>query len=568
MSCQEIHGKSLWEEIVENGADHKANSELSKTSNDELLHTDIEVRSTELTDEYVAVHEKLSPPVLDEIDDPTPVEPSTSDEGVSSSITTKRRTPSSAKFPLNITEEYQLALDRHGKPHLILVSKNGGKRALAIGGRESNNLIRKHAIEAGSRCKKADITEVNDFLVSLAEEVNFEVPIWYRIAALEDGVEIAIGDKKDTRARIRASSVEVLEGCSETIMRSSPIMSALPDIVDVGDLYCLRKYLNISDEDLILLIAWITYTLAHPKQPSTNYVFLNINGDQGSGKSTLCKLLMRLIDPNVVGIQSCPSKVNDLAIASQMSHLLAFDNMRSFSATFSDALCMCATGAAMSMRALYTNSDMNVHQIHGALIFNGIHQFISQPDLAQRCLTIRTQTIAENERQQESVMMSELEKDLPQIFRGLLDLISNIFKYLPTAKVKHPERMLDLCYWLAAMEMAEGVQAGSYQKLYSDSLKQTQLDSLMEHTLAAALLEFVSKMHKAEWKGTPAKLLAELSVMESSGSQYSRDFPQNPISLSKRLNGLKASFETLGIEVHLSRGKLRTITIINVSAYK
>ncbi len=38
------------------------------------------------------------------------------------------------------------------------------------------------------------------------------------------------------------------------------------------------------------------------------------------------------------------------------------------------------------------------------------------------------------------------------IFRGILDLISDIFKELPAAKPVHSERMVDFAVWLAAME--------------------------------------------------------------------------------------------------------------------
>ena len=69
-----------------------------------------------------------------------------------------------------------------------------------------------------------------------------------------------------------------------------------------------------------------------------------------------------------------------------------------------------------------------------------------------------------------------------------------------------------------------------------------------------------------EWSGTPTQLLAELNLRVTKGTMRSRDWPQNPISLSKKLIPLQASLLTQGIRVELRRGKERSITITNIEA--
>jgi hypothetical protein len=51
--------------------------------------------------------------------------------------------------------------------------------------------------------------------------------------------------------------------------------------------------------------------------------------------------------------------------------------------------------------------------------------------------------------------------------RGLLELITKIPTHLPTIEVAHPERIIDIVRWLAAMEKVDGVPAGVYQTQYS-----------------------------------------------------------------------------------------------------
>jgi hypothetical protein len=332
-----------------------------------------------------------------------------------------------------------------------------------------------------------------------------------------------------------------------------------------GNLDLLKPYLNLSHQDRLLFFAWLSYTLAHPKIATSKFPILVINGDQGTGKTSLCNnVISPLIDPNQIGVQVFPRGAKDFAIASQNTHVLCYDNMRNFRSDMSDLLCMAATGGAISNRALYTDDEQNVLHLHGALVLNGIHGFINQADLAQRCLPIRTLPLKECNRKSETAMVKALEADLPVIFRGLLDLIAKVLQHLPNIEVTNPERMLDFVHWLAAMERVDGAPVGAYQQTYSDALRQAQLDSLMENMLASTLVEFCEGIKGKEWRGTPGELLVELNADVSTGTTYSREWPQNPIALSKRLNGLKASLLTQDIDIQFGRGKERTITIRKV----
>ena len=202
-----------------------------------------------------------------------------------------------------------------------------------------------------------------------------------------------------------------------------------------------------------------------------------------------------------------------------------------------------------------------MQNLHVALVLNGIHSFINQPDLAQRCLPIQLQTIPEDKRKSDTALVQEFNADLPYILRGLFDLIAEIYKHLGTAQVTNPERMFDFVQWLAAMEAAQGVPAGIYQMEYSETLRHGQLDSLQENELAAAVLDFVEELQGITWQGTPEELLNELNSRASKGTLRSKEWPLNPISLSKRLAVLEAGLRSQGITITFTRGKKRTIRI-------
>jgi hypothetical protein len=195
-------------------------------------------------------------------------------------------------------------------------------------------------------------------------------------------------------------------------------------------------------------------------------------------------------------------------------------------------------------------------------LLNGIHSFVTEPDLAQRILPLHMTVMPADARRSETEMLEEFEKDLPVIFRGLLDLISDVFKHLPNAKVTSPERMIDFSRWLAAMELAHDAPVGVYQDLYSAILNDAQFDTLVSNPLAAAIIEFTKNKHNftnGVWSGMPSELLEELEALQSNIRQSG--LPSNSIALSKRLIPIRSALLTQGIRVELSRGKNRTITI-------
>ena len=223
-----------------------------------------------------------------------------------------------------------------------------------------------------------------------------------------------------------------------------------------------------------------------------------------------------------------------------------------------DTLSIAATGGSVTVRRLYTDAEQHVHPLHVALVLNGIHSFIGQSDLAQRCLPLHLLSIDEKDRRSETTLLRDFHIDLPRIFRGILNLAANIMMHLPSAEVTNPERMYDFAHWLAAMEKVYGAPPGFFQMQYSDALSEGMLDSLQENPLAAAVMAFAEDLPDGRWSGTPTELLQALNFPSG---ERSADWPQNPIALSKRLRSLQSALGRQRIDVQLGRGKERRVTI-------
>ena len=471
-------------------------------------------------------------------------------------------------LPYNLHRRYRFAASTDGKVFCIETSRNN-PRALPIRSKKFLAIVRSEAQATGKRLTKVELDSQIDTIEGLTLEADITEKVWLRVAKIDHGIEIDVGDANDNRVKITPGGVEVLRTGSATVFRHSDTMLCLALPGENGDWRLLDKYVNVAPSDFHLLIAWISYTIAHPKTEDAKYPILVLQGGEGTGKTTLCKLLAQLIDPSGLGSRRLPSNEKDLAIATQSAHLLCFDNMRSITPAMADAICVAATGGSIASRQLYTDDEEHALRLHSAMILNGIHQFIDQPDLAQRCLPLRLRPIDRQARKSEHALNAELAADFPAILGGLYNLIAGILAALPKVEVTNPERMIEFVEWIAAMEQTEGVPPGIFQALYSEALQNGQLDTLMDNPLAAAIIEFMDNHHDdkygdEQWSGTPTAFLQALNFTVDPNTVRSRDWPRNAIALSKRIPALQASLLSQGIKIELSRGKNRAITLTKV----
>ena len=109
---------------------------------------------------------------------------------------------------------------------------------------------------------------------------------------------------------------------------------------------------------MILVVGFLLFSL-NPEGP---FPILIVQGEQGSAKSTFCRVIRKLIDPASALLRSTPKNERDLMIAAKSGWLLNFDNLSHLSSAMSDSLCRLATGGGLSTRTLYTNAEETIFQ--------------------------------------------------------------------------------------------------------------------------------------------------------------------------------------------------------------
>jgi hypothetical protein len=467
--------------------------------------------------------------------------------------------------------------DQYSRACFRIIGVHQNAQVFLVGSENGRHALFKFLLDFKHIPNSEDIKFLFSRMQSYAEHFGDDIHVFYRIAPSEGGVEIDTGRSDLVRIKISAGHWSVLQhGSAGKFLRFNG-MQELPLPADgascADDINLLKRYLSTDWLSFLLVVAWIVYTIITPKIHSSNFLILAINAVAGSGKSLFTKILLLLIDPTVVGIRTFPQNKKAVAIAAQSSHVIAYDNMRKLSKFMSDLLCQLASGGVLTDRELYSDDGEAIINVHAALILNGIHHFVEEPDLADRCLPIELEALTGDERIPEHELLEKFYKDRPFILRGIYQLAADVLKALPSVTPSHPVRMVEFARTLAAVEAAQGIPTGTLQEEYAERLQNIKRDAVLSDPVMEAMLEFANNLPSGssfsisanpakEWTGTPTELLVLLGDLNGKRYRYHKQFPDNAISLSKRLRVLVQDLLKEGVEVRFKRSKVRQITII------
>jgi putative DNA primase/helicase len=94
-----------------------------------------------------------------------------------------------------------------------------------------------------------------------------------------------------------------------------------------GTVEMFRKHFNVEEGQLSLLMAFLTFVFV----PDGPYPVLNLNGEQGTGKTTATRKVKRLVDPTDSEDRAAPSSPRDMMIAAKNEFVIAWDNLSQLS---------------------------------------------------------------------------------------------------------------------------------------------------------------------------------------------------------------------------------------------
>lgn len=218
-----------------------------------------------------------------------------------------------------------------------------------------------------------------------------------RAAYHNDAIYLDLANEARQAVKITAQGWEVVNTTPMYFRRPNGLLP-LPVPVRGGSLDEMRPFFNVrTDDEWLLFVAWQLGTL-HPTGP---YPILAINGESGAAKTSASRYARSVVDPNMAPTRKPPKDTESLLIAASSSLICTFDNLSGMSAELADDLCRLATGGGLGTRTLYTNDEETIFSVKRPVVFNGIEELTTRPDLASRCIMLTLKGITDSERKTE-----------------------------------------------------------------------------------------------------------------------------------------------------------------------
>jgi hypothetical protein len=129
-----------------------------------------------------------------------------------------------------------------------------------------------------------------------------EIPVWVRVAEHSGLIYLDLCNSAWEVIEVSPTGWQVVADPPVRFRRTKG-MQPLPRPVNGGSIVLLRKFINVgSDDNWMLCLVWLVAAL----RPTGPYPILVLQGEQGSAKSTMGKLLRRLVDPVVAPVRTPP----------------------------------------------------------------------------------------------------------------------------------------------------------------------------------------------------------------------------------------------------------------------
>jgi hypothetical protein len=324
-----------------------------------------------------------------------------------------------------------------------------------------------------------------------------------------------------------------------------------------GSIEELRPFLNVDDNAWVLIKAFLVATL----RSSIPCPILLVKGEQGSGKTTSCRVISSLIDPRTSALRGAPREVRDLIAAARNSYVVCFDNLSRLPEELADAACRLATGGGFGGRELYTDHDEATFDAIRPLVFNAIPDLgAARPDFLDRALIVEFNNIESEQRRDEERFWSDFSTVRPRIHGALLDAVVAGLRNLPSVSIERLPRMADFANWATACEPGLSLKADEFLKTYKANRSEARNLALESSPLYEPLRDLAG----VGFAGSIADLLLRLNELASESERRSVRWPKAANALSNLLRRMAGNLRAVGISIDFSRADRLGKRIVSV----
>jgi hypothetical protein len=438
--------------------------------------------------------------------------------------------------------------DANGDP-FITVPTNGHREHHRLSAKSTKDWLARLHHEAHHAA--ATSQALNDALAVLAGHAKFDGPAYtpaVRVAGHAGRVYLDLGDDAWRVVEVDADGWRLIDAAPVRFIRSRG-MRPLPVPVTGGAVDQIRTVVAVEDDHLRLLVGWLLGAL----RPTGPYLLLALSGEQGSGKTTLSRIIRRLIDPHAAEQRAEPRRIDDLMIAAARTRVIALDNVSHLDPWLSDALCRLSTGGAMTKRQLYSDDDEIILEAMRPTVLTSVNDVVTRGDLLDRTITLTLPAMPEYARRTEAELWHAFDVVTPGVLGALLDGVASALAQEAMTHLAELPRMADWAQWVTAAEPGVGMTG------LVDAYR-TMRDAAVEMAIEGDALAVAIRQLPRPWRGTATALLQRVTP----SGRLPRGWPQSGRGLVAALVRLAPGLRRVGIDVNKGRtGAMRFITIDN-----
>jgi hypothetical protein len=348
---------------------------------------------------------------------------------------------------------------------------------------------------------------------------------------------IDLGRREWNAVRVTGEGWQVVPRAGVPFVRTATMLP-LPRPQRGGSIQDLRKVLNVRTEDFVLVAAWLLQAL----NPIGDYPFINVHGESEVGKTFMCNIILRTVDPRTTELRKL-RRIEDLLISAKNNWTLGFDNFSWMSKNFADTFCMIATGISSGARALYTDDEEHTFTVRRPVIFNGIPGDLTErSDLASRTIKLEIPRITK--RRTKSDLEREFESIWPGVFGALLEGLVGGLRDQGSVVVDDPARLMDFEQFAEAGCRAMGFEEWQFVETYRANRHGSMVIAAEASAVGRAAVAFL-KAHRRGFRGQMQRLYEKLDMYK--GDTKWSDWPRSPTKLSTELSRISKPLAAIGI---------------------
>jgi hypothetical protein len=287
-------------------------------------------------------------------------------------------------------------------------------------------------------------------------------------------------------------------------------MLPLPEPKRGGNIRDLRRFVNVRDEDFVLLCGFTATIL----NPFSDFMTALLSGPPGSAKTEITRIIRGLTDPHKVSSRHHAS-ARDLKHGAIHTHVVALENQRKLSEDFSDVICQLNTGLDYGEREFREQGKEFQLSTRCPVIINGIaSDIVDQPDLLDRTVTFRCDYLG-NEMRSKEVFRRRFADAAPMLFGALLDGLVGAMRSRKEFGLDNDEaalslldgwrpRFVDAAVWAEAACRAMGFEPGEYASALKNNKDAVFRDIAESEPICIGIKKLMTL--RSEWRGLPAEL--------------------------------------------------------------